>query len=111
MSLYGIMRTSTSGMAAQAGRLATVADNIANVNTNGYKRASTEFSSLLIQSSPSSSDYTSGSVTTDIRHAISEQGGLQSTTSVTDLAVRGEGFFVVSDFSGRQLPHAGRVIR
>jgi flagellar hook protein FlgE len=38
-------------MAAQAGRLATVADNIANVNTNGYKRASTEFSSLLIQSS------------------------------------------------------------
>ena len=48
MSLYGIMRTSTSGMAAQAGRLATVADNIANVNTNGYKRAFTEFSSLLI---------------------------------------------------------------
>ena len=112
MSLYGIMRTSTSGMAAQAGRLATVADNIANVNTNGYKRASTEFSSLLIQSSPSSSDYTSGSVTTDIRHAISEQGGLQSTTSVTDLAVRGEGFFVVSDLAGANfLTRAGSFVK
>lgn len=112
MSLYGIMRTSTSGMAAQAGRLATVADNIANVNTNGYKRASTEFSSLLIQSSPSSSDYTSGSVTTDIRHAISEQGGLQSTTSVTDLAVRGEGFFVVSDSAGANfLTRAGSFVK
>lgn len=106
------MRTSTSGMAAQAGRLATVADNIANVNTNGYKRASTEFSSLLIQSSASSSDYTSGSVTTDIRHAISEQGGLQSSTSVTDLAVRGDGFFVVSDSVGANyLTRAGSFVK
>lgn len=112
MSLYGIMRTSTSGMAAQAGRLATVADNIANVNTNGYKRAFTEFSSLLIQSSASSSDYTSGSVTTDIRHAINEQGGLQSTTSVTDLAVRGDGFFVVSDSAGvNYLTRAGSFVK
>ncbi|MGB9143605.1 MAG: flagellar hook-basal body complex protein, partial [Aestuariivirga sp.] len=83
MSLYGIMRTSTSGMSAQAGRLATVADNIANVNTNGYKRASTEFSSLLIESSPNAADYTSGSVLTRVRHAINEQGSLQNTTSVT----------------------------
>ena len=44
MSLYGMMRTSASGMAAQSNRLGTVADNIANSNTTGYKRASTEFS-------------------------------------------------------------------
>ena len=106
MSLYGIMRTSTSGMSAQAGRLATVADNIANVNTNGYKRASTEFSSLLIEGVPSAS-YTSGSVLTEIRHAISEQGSLQNTTSTTDLAVRGDGFFVVTDSAG--LPYLTRA--
>lgn len=112
MSLYGIMRTSTSGMSAQAGRLATVADNIANVNTNGYKRASTEFSSLLIQSSPSASDYTSGAVLTEVRHAISEQGSLQNTTSVTDLAVRGDGFFVVSDAAGANyLTRAGSFVK
>lgn len=43
MSLYGVMRTGGSGMNAQSNKLATVADNIANVNTTGYKRASTEF--------------------------------------------------------------------
>ena len=50
MGLYGMMRTSASGMAAQANRLATVADNIANSSTTGYKRASTEFSSLILES-------------------------------------------------------------
>ncbi len=112
MSLYGIMRTSTSGMSAQAGRLATVADNIANVNTNGYKRASTEFSSLLIESSPSASDYTSGSVLTRVRHAIDEQGSLQNTTSVTDLAISGDGFFVVADAVGTPyLTRAGSFVK
>ena len=112
MSLYGIMRTSTSGMSAQAGRLATVADNIANVNTNGYKRASTEFSSLLIESSPAASDYTSGSVLTRVRHAINEQGSLQNTTSVTDLAVSGDGFFVVADAVGTPyLSRAGSFVK
>ena len=50
MGLYGMMRTSASGMAAQANRLGTVADNIANTSTTGYKRASTEFSSLVLES-------------------------------------------------------------
>jgi flagellar hook protein FlgE len=109
MSLYGIMRTSTSGMSAQADRLATVADNIANVNTTGYKRASTEFSSLLIDSC--TIQYTSGSVVTHVRHSIGEQGSLQSTTSVSDLAVRGNGFFIVSDAGGTNyLTRAGSFI-
>ena len=50
MSLYGMMRTGVSGMNAQANRLSTVADNIANSSTNGYKRAKTEFSTLVIPS-------------------------------------------------------------
>ena len=100
MSLYGIMRTSTSGMAAQAGRLSMVADNIANVNTTGYKRASCEFSSLLISNCPTGSGYNSGSVVVDPRTAISEQGGLENTSSITDLAVRGDGYFVVADSIG-----------
>ncbi|RVA33421.1 flagellar hook protein FlgE, partial [Mesorhizobium sp. M7A.F.Ca.US.001.01.1.1] len=39
MSLYGMMRTGVSGMNAQANRLSTVADNIANSDTTGYKRS------------------------------------------------------------------------
>ena len=94
MGLYGMMRTSASGMAAQANRLGTVADNIANSSTAGYKRASTEFTSLILDSG--GSEYVSGGVETRIRHAISEQGAFKFTTSVTDLAVKGKGFFVVS---------------
>jgi flagellar hook protein FlgE len=54
VSLYGMMRTGVSGMNAQSTRLATVADNIANSGTNGYKKAGVEFSSLLVPNSGTS---------------------------------------------------------
>jgi flagellar hook protein FlgE len=112
MSLYGIMRTSTSGMSAQASRLAAVADNIANSNTNGYKRASTEFASLLIETGPSLAEYTSGAVTIHNRHAVSEQGSLQNTSSATDLAIKGNGFFVVAGAAGTYyLTRAGSFVK
>jgi flagellar hook protein FlgE len=109
MGLYGMMRTSASGMAAQANRLSTVADNIANTGTTGYKRASAEFSSLILQSG--SSEYISGSVDTNVRYAVSEQGSLRFTTSTTDLAVKGNGFFVVSNDAGQMfLTRAGSFV-
>ena len=109
MSLYGMMRTGVSGMGAQSNRLATTADNIANSSTNGYKRAKAEFSSLVLPSMPGA--YSSGGVTTSIRYAISDQGALQYTTSVSDLAVQGQGMFVVQDPSGNSfMTRAGAFI-
>ena len=109
MSLYGMMRTGVSGMAAQSTRLGTVADNIANSGTNGYKRASVEFSSLVIPNSGTS--YVSGGVATQVRYAISESGNLQYTTSATDLAVKGDGFFVVQNSNGQPfLSRAGSFV-
>ncbi|MGP9821923.1 flagellar hook protein FlgE [Salinarimonas sp. NSM] len=109
MSLYGVMRTGVSGMAAQSSKLATVADNIANANTNGYKRAQTEFSSLILGNS--SGQYTSGGVTPTVRYAISQQGAQVFTTSSTDLAINGRGFFVVSDGNGTPyLTRAGSFV-
>ena len=108
MSLYGMMRTGVSGMNAQSTRLATVADNIANSGTNGYKRASVEFSSLVIPNTGTS--YVSGGVRTQIRYSM-EAGNLQYTTSITDLAIDGNGFFVVQDASGQTfLTRAGSFI-
>jgi len=98
MSIFGTMKTAVSGMNAQANRLGTVGDNIANSSTVGYKRASTAFSSLVLPSTQGS--YSSGGVETNVRYSISEQGGLQYTTSSTDLAIQGEGFFIVSDQNG-----------
>ncbi len=98
MSIFGMMRTATSGMGAQSNRLGTVADNIANASTAGYKRASTEFSSLVLESG--NGEYNSGSVNTSMRYAITQQGGFDFTTSATDLAVSGNGFLVVADGTG-----------
>lgn len=106
MSLYGMLRTSVSGMTAQSNLLGTVSDNIANAGTTGYKRADTQFSSLLLETG--GTEYQSGSVNTDVRYAISQQGALNYTSSSTDLAIQGSGFFLVNDPSGQtQLTRAG----
>jgi flagellar hook protein FlgE len=78
--------------------MGTVADNIANVNTTGYKEASAEFATLVAEGSVAS--YVPGSVSTIARRAISHQGDLGYTTSPTDLAISGNGFFVVQSSSG-----------
>ncbi|MBJ3778667.1 flagellar hook protein FlgE [Acuticoccus mangrovi] len=109
MSLYNVLRTSSSGMEAQSYKLATVADNIANANTVGYKRADTEFSSLILEAGPAS--YSSGAVTANVRYEVSRQGSLSYTLSKTDLAVQGDGFFVVEDRNGgRFLTRAGSFV-
>ena len=109
MSLYGMMRTGVSGMNAQANRLSTVADNIANSGTTGYKRSSTEFSSLIIPST--TGNYTSGGVTTTIRTSVAQQGDLKYTSSGSDLAINGDGFFVVQNSSGTPyLTRAGSFV-
>lgn len=109
MSLYGMMRTGVSGMNAQANRLSTTADNIANADTTGYKRASTEFATLVMPNVGGA--YNSGGITTTIMNSISAQGVLQYTTSVSDLAVNGSGFFVVQSPNGTPyLTRAGAFV-
>lgn len=107
MSIYGMMRTSISGMAAQASRLTAVSDNIANADTTGYKRSSIEFTSLVIPgghgASRSASMYESGSVIPHTRQVVSEQGTFKYTNSTTDLAVDGNGFFIVKNDAGTPL--------
>jgi flagellar hook protein FlgE len=110
MSLYGVLRSGVSGMNAQSNKLGTVAENIQNSSTNGYKRASTEFSSLILPSSEG--NYNSGSVTSRVRYTIADQGPIAYTTSPSDLAISGNGFFVVSDPSGSPyLTRAGNFVK
>ncbi len=109
MSLYGTMRTGVSGMNAQSNRLSTVAENIANANTTGYKRASTEFSSMILPSGNGS--YNSGGVRTEVRYSISQQGATTFTTSASDLAIDGGGFFIVEGANGQEyLTRAGSFV-
>lgn len=109
MSLYGSMRTGVSGMNAQSNRLGTVAENIANANTTGYKRASTEFSSMILPSG--GGNYNSGGVETQVRYSISQQGGTSYTTSSSDIMINGGGFFIVSGNGGDNfLTRAGSFV-
>lgn len=98
MSLFGTMKTAVSGMNAQANRLGTVGDNIANSSTTAYKGASTSFSSLVLPST--NGTYNSGGVETNVNYSVSEQGALEYTTSGSDLAIQGDGFFVVQNTAG-----------
>ena len=93
MSLFGALRTSVTGLAAQAARIGSVSENIANVGTTGYKQSGTEFETLL------GSYSFSGVLPHDVR-AVSEQGTLKPTGNATDLAINGRGFFVVEDHNG-----------
>ena len=109
MSLYGVMRTSTSGMAAQATRISTVAENVANSNTVGYKAVRAEFSSVFINNNIS--NFNSGSVDTNIHRIVDNQGTLQATGSVTDLAIDGDGFMLVRNSNGENfMTRAGSFI-
>ncbi|MBM3315591.1 flagellar hook-basal body complex protein, partial [candidate division WOR-3 bacterium] len=99
MSLIGVLRTGVSGMNAQSNRISTVAENIQNASTTGYKRTSAEFSSLLLDSGDVG-NYNSGAVETTLRRSVSEGGPIASTNSDKDLAIQGNGFFVVSDAAG-----------
>ena len=109
MSIYGAMRTSISGMNSQADRLSSISDNIANVGTSGYKRSSTEFSTVVLQASEM--QYESGAVEVRPRRHVSEQGAFDYSSSVTDLAISGEGFFVVENSSGAvMLTRAGAFV-
>ena len=101
MSIFGTMRTSISGMAAQASKLSTIGDNVANVSTTGYKKVSTEFSTLVLQAT--GADYESGAVETKVRRQVEQQGTFAYSDAVTDLAVNGQGFFLVESASGDTL--------
>jgi flagellar hook protein FlgE len=109
MGLYGVMTTSVSGMSVQSDRMGTVADNIANINTAGYKASTTEFSTLIAEGSVA--QYVPGSVSSIARRAISQQGDFTYTKSPTDLAVSGQGFFMVQSDAGTPfLTRAGNFV-
>jgi flagellar hook protein FlgE len=98
MSLFSAMMASVSGMQAQANMLSTISDNISNSSTDGYKEATASFEDMLSQVSTTS--YSAGGVGTVVGYGISSQGELASASSPTDLAISGNGFFVVQNSSG-----------
>jgi flagellar hook protein FlgE len=95
MSINSAMLAGVSGLLANSSALAAISDNIANVNTVGYKRTSANFSSM-VTSQGKASTYSAGGVSATTHQFISQQGLTQSTSSNLDLSISGSGFFVTT---------------
>lgn len=94
MTISSSLNASVAGLAANASRLATISDNIANSATNGYRRVETDFHSMVIANKGGT--YSAGGVRTTHNRLIDQGGSLISTSNPTDLAVRGRGFLPVA---------------
>ena len=97
--MIGSLQTGVSGLQQFQEDLQVIGNNIANVNTNGYKSASMHFEDQLSQS------LANGSNTMQIGEGVATaaissdftQGATNITGGLTDLAISGNGFFVVKD--------------
>ena len=99
--------TSSSGMQAQQLNLDTVANNLANVNTSGFKRTRVDFQDMLYQTfkAPGTSNAQGTTIATGIQvghgarpvatQRIFSLGDFQQTENPLDLVIEGEGFFQV----------------
>ncbi|WP_126975392.1 flagellar hook protein FlgE [Frigidibacter oleivorans] len=96
MSISSSLNSGVAGLAANATRLATISDNIANSGTYGYKGADASFESLVITGSAGSGTYSAGGVRVTTSRDINEQGALVSTSNALDIAISGRGFLPVT---------------
>jgi len=95
MSLYGALITGVSSLNANGKALSITSSNIANVNTVGYKTSTANFSTFLA-STGNPEIVTPSSVQVSAMQHLTQQGLLTSTGSSTDLAITGNGFFIVT---------------
>lgn len=96
MSISSSLSAGVAGLAANATRLATISDNIANSGTYGYKRAETDFESLVLNQTRSAGVYTAGGVRAATSRLVDSRGTLVSTSNAMDIALAGRGFLPVT---------------
>jgi flagellar hook protein FlgE len=88
------MNTAISGLNAQSSAFGNISDNVANSTTVGYKQVGTNFSDYLTTSTAELNDPGAVVATPDYQNNI--QGTVTQTSTATNLAITGQGFFAVS---------------
>ena len=106
------LHTARSGLDAQDMRMRVISNNLANVNTTGFKRDRAEFETLMYQNykqaganSDQTNQYATGlNIGTGVKvvgtERINTQGAMQATDNPTDMAINGQGFFQVQKPDG-----------
>jgi flagellar basal-body rod protein FlgG len=104
--------TAASGMHGQQFHIDTISNNLSNVNTTGFKRNRADFEDLLYQTTRTAgtpaTEQTLVPTPVTVGHGVKvagsakefEQGSLQNTGNISDIAIEGEGFFRVLDRDG-----------
>ena len=92
-----------SGLTADSAALDVVGNNLANLNTTGFKDSHVSFYDLLQTSVAGGSTQIGGGVSAPQTERIFNQGSIQLTGGNYDAAIKGNGFFVVQDPSGNSL--------
>jgi len=102
------LNTTLSGINAAQSDLSVIANNIANANTTGFKGSRAEFADLFAVTglSLSSTEVGQGTRLQDVAQSFS-QGDINTTGQSLDLAVSGNGFFVVNNGGGPTYTRAG----
>ena len=100
MSLSRSLFSGISGLNSLNTAMTVIGDNIANINTVGFKASRVTFQDILSQTITTASGNMAqvgrGTEVSEISRSFS-QGSFESTNSSTDLAIGGEGFFIVRD--------------
>ncbi|MGB0900391.1 flagellar hook protein FlgE [Halocynthiibacter sp.] len=96
MTISSSLNAGVAGLFANATKLATISDNIANSNTFGYKRAMADFDSFVITQSSSSGTYSAGGVRASTTRLVEERGPIVSTSNAMDIAIAGRGMLPVT---------------
>ena len=94
MSLNSALNASVSGLRAQSAAIAAVSENIANSRTTAYKNRDISFQALV---GSNAGGYSAGGVLYKTSQALGRQGLISASDSTTDIAINGNGFFVVTD--------------
>lgn len=102
MSLFGSLYTAVSGLSGQSQATAIISNNIANVNTTGFKRSEAAFAALVTVESKAAR-YSPGALTVNRLQQVSQQGQIAQTGSTTDVAIAGDGFFAVRSVNSLDL--------
>lgn len=104
MSLMNNLSTAQSGLGVSSTSMSVIGDNIANLNTVGYKSSRASFGDLLPQDISGLSGISSigSGAATDHVAVLFGQGSLESTGNALDMAINGGGFFMVKGAEGEE---------
>ncbi len=102
--MFDAFTTALSSLTANSTALDIIGNNLANVNTTGYKTDSVQFSDLMSQQLGGTSSTSQVGLGVSGAQSVRQftQGSIQQTNGPLDAAINGDGFFVVKDSSGQQ---------